>query len=142
MFSAAPPLRLYRRDGRAAGAALFLVAIRATLTLIDVYGAKFMKRLLTAVCLLGLTLTLPACQSMGGLEGFVKAANELDPDCYKDVDIKITPMLLLGWAVPVPSGSYRKVCNPPAALVGLLAPGSAAAPVQALAPPLGAYVRP
>lgn len=43
---------------------------------------------------------------------YAKAANELDPGCFKDVNVQATPILLFGWPIPVISGSFRKVCNP------------------------------
>lgn len=87
-----------------------------------------MKRLITlAAC--AVAVSLSACATFDPA-AFAKAANDLDPGCYKHVEIKATPMLLFGWAVPVVGGEYVKTCNPgqaapasPAVAVGTLIPG-------------------
>lgn len=68
-----------------------------------------MKRLhlaaLAAAC-----LTLAACQSFS-LEEYANAANTLDPDCGKKVDLELTPVIMGFWVIPVIGGSYHKSCH-------------------------------
>lgn len=74
-------------------------------------------------------LALAACETVN-LEAYADASNKLDPDCYKNVNIKVTPVILGFWIVPVVSGDYQKTCNkdqapgaaPPLAVGHLIAP--------------------
>lgn len=72
---------------------------------------------LRTLILAGCALALTGCQTFS-LEDYAAAANELDPDCYKNVHIDVKPLLLPGWIVPVVSGSYDKVCNADKAKAG------------------------
>jgi hypothetical protein len=65
-----------------------------------------MKTLLIAAA----ALSLGACQSFT-LEEYAAAANDLDPDCYKNVDLKLTPVIMGFWIIPVITGEYQKTCN-------------------------------
>jgi hypothetical protein len=56
-------------------------------------------------------VSLSACQTFT-LEDYAKAANDLDPNCYKNVHLEVTPVLMGPWVVPVIGGRYDKVCNP------------------------------
>lgn len=76
-----------------------------------------MRKQLVCLVLAAGALTMSACASApgggaAGLTDLVKAANDLDPGCYKSVHVTATPMMLFGWAVPVFGGTYDKVCNP------------------------------
>lgn len=70
-------------------------------------------RLLAIVLALGLS----GCAT-ADIANLAKAANDLDPGCYKHVEITVTPVLLFGWALPIPSGRYEKTCNPDQAAPG------------------------
>jgi len=61
VHSAAPPLRLYRGDGRAALGLMALCALLAGLTFIDVYGVPFMKRIARLAILAAISIPLLAC---------------------------------------------------------------------------------
>lgn len=71
-------------------------------------------------------LALGACQTTSFAD-YAAAANTLDPDCDKDVEVTATPMLFFGFPVPVIAGKYVKGCrrNPQAAeqSVGVVQPG-------------------
>lgn len=68
-------------------------------------------------------LILSACQT-ASFADYAKAANDLDPGCYKDVQLQVTPILIFGWPLPVVAGTYRKVCNPEQApQASLIRPG-------------------
>ena len=60
----------------------------------------------TCLIVVATGLLLSACATSA--TDLVKAANELDPGCYKNVRIDIVPMF--GFVVPV--GHYEKTCNP------------------------------
>jgi hypothetical protein len=66
-----------------------------------------MKTLLLAGC----ALALAGCQTFS-LEDYAKAANDLDPNCYKNVHLEVTPIVMGVWVIPVIGGRYDKVCNP------------------------------
>lgn len=99
--------------------AFALILLLAGLTLFDVYGDKIMKRVVrrvaAAVLLAAVCLPLVACQSVD-LEAYARGANDLDPGCFKDVDVQVTPVFALGWVIPVVTGRYRKTCNPDQAI--------------------------
>lgn len=64
MHSAAPALRLYRGDGRAALGVVALCALLAGLTFLDVYGSNLMKRFARLAAIALLALPLIACNGM------------------------------------------------------------------------------
>lgn len=82
-----------------------------TLAILSILGAFTMKRSLHILAL-GAALALSGCATAFDPAKFAAAANDLDPNCYKHVEITVTPMLVFGWAVPIPSGRYVKTCNP------------------------------
>ena len=57
------------------------------------------------------SLALASCQTFT-LEEYAKAANDLDPTCYKNIHLEVTPIVMGVWVVPVIGGRYDKVCNP------------------------------
>lgn len=106
MHSAAPPLRLHRRDLGAGAAVLGLVAILTVLTFFDIYGDALTRRARTLMIIAAAGLLAAGCATSA--TDLVKAANDLDPGCYKNVRIDIVPMF--GFVAPV--GHYEKTCNP------------------------------
>lgn len=70
-----------------------------------------MRKSIALAALALASMSLSACASTD-VAALAQAANELDPGCYKNVDIRATPILLFGWPVPVVSVQYNKVCNP------------------------------
>jgi hypothetical protein len=64
----------------------------------------------TAIVVLA-CLALAGCQSFS-LEEYAAAANDLDPTCYKNIHLEVTPIVMGVWVVPVIGGRYDKVCNP------------------------------
>lgn len=77
---------------------------------------------LYTMCCLGLALVALGGCATPSLEKYAEAANELDPDCYKNVHIQVTPFVLMGYVVPVVGGTYDKVCNPEKAPATVPAP--------------------
>lgn len=45
------------------------------------------------------------------LTAYADAANKLDPDCAKDLQVNLLPMLTPWGPVPFVTGSYRKGCH-------------------------------
>lgn len=70
-----------------------------------------MKNLAISLAVLAATLVMTGCATTSFAD-YAKAANDLDPHCFKDVNIQATPVLIFGWPIPVVSGTFRKVCNP------------------------------
>lgn len=78
--------------------------------LVRCLGDLTMKRLPMLAILALAAVTLAGCITPSFTD-YAKAANTLDPGCYKDVQIQAVPVLVFGWPIPVVSGTYRKVCN-------------------------------
>ncbi len=90
--------------------ALCLALLLAVLTALDVYGDKIMKRVLRVAAVVAVCLPIIACATP--VADLVKAANELDPDCGKLIDIQLGSNWIFGWPVPVVTGTYKKACHP------------------------------
>lgn len=60
--------------------------------------------------LLAALLPLCACATIDPVK-LAEAANALDPECAKHFEVHVTPMMLLGWVVPVVSAEYVKDCK-------------------------------
>lgn len=95
---------------QAAAGFLFLALLLAALTLLDIYGDKIMKRVLRVAAVMAVCLPIVACATP--VTDLVKAANELDPECGKLVDVRIGTNWIFGWPVPVVTGTYTKACKP------------------------------
>lgn len=124
-------MRLRRGDARALAAVASLAAVWLALVLLSKLKDLTMRNLMRVGAAVAACALLAGCQSFS-LADYAEAANDLDPGCYKDVDVRATPMVIMGWVLPVVSGSYRKVCNADQAPAG--APGPQAVPLGALAP--------
>jgi len=116
----------------AASLAVLLALALAVLTLLDIYGDAIMKRALRLVAIVGLGLLTIACATP--VTDLVKAANELDPDCGKLVDVRIGTNWIFGWPVPVVTGTYTKACHPEQLKA---APAQAPGPGLVLGQPVG-----
>lgn len=108
MHSAAPPLRLHHRDLKAGAAVLALVAILTVFHLGDVLMRRSRAGLAALIAGLALTAVLALTACATSATDLVKAANDLDPGCYKNIRVDMVPMF--GFVVPI--GHYEKTCNP------------------------------
>lgn len=39
-------------------------------------------------------------------------SSDSNPECYKDVRVQVTPMMLFGYVIPIIAGTYVKTCHP------------------------------
>ena len=65
MFSQAAPFRLYRRDLRAAPGVVFICALLALATFLNIYGDRVVKRIIQVAAVLALGLLVSACGTTG-----------------------------------------------------------------------------
>lgn len=65
------------------------------------------KLILTAVC----AVALSGCATTD-VAALMQAAEAYDKDCYKRTEVKVVPMLVFGWPIPIISADHVKVCNP------------------------------